>query len=527
MAFQFFISYARDDDKAPPFPEGGKGFISALRDQLTFEFTDRGGVIPKMWWDRRNIEPHDQFDPVIQEGLQDSDLLLVVLSRNWLASDWCLRELELFRQRWSRENEQSVRQRIWVVSKQYIDPDRRPALLQGQSSYEFFWREKTTPEGEEQEYFRQGKPQTGYDEIMKSLAVHLWKRAQTSGTVNTVKKKEETETDREKLPEPAVTKSAPRRVIYVAKPAKDMRSAYLRVVKELEGRNYTVLPGRDENIPLEDAVDFVDAALAKAEASVHLLGDELGGSPEGCPPIVTLQLARAAARVPSNGETEGRSFRRIAWAPKVLVDENGAAAEAERDPMAVLAKCGQQLPTDKVEGSELSAFIDFLTQHLERIWQPQVKQIDKQIGPGASVYVYFSEKDFEYASACIDALQEKQIYTDIPAFDKSEPALTRAVNRKKLRDCDAVMLCWAQAPDNWVDSKEDELKDIAKLGRDKPFALRALVAGPPPGFPKKARVKRARSNAIDVALDLTEYPELPHEALDPLIDKARAAESAS
>jgi hypothetical protein len=526
MAFQFFISYARDDDKAPPFAEGGKGFVSSLRDQLTFEFTDRGGIVPQMWWDRRNVEPHDQFDPVIQEGIQSSDLLMIVLSRNWLASDWCRRELELFRQHWNRETESSLRQRIWVVSKQYIDPDRRPALLQGQSSYEFFWREKTTPEGEEQEYFRQGKPQTGYDEVMKTLAVHLWKRAQTSGSI---KKKEPIEPEpREQHSEPAATAKSPsRRVIYVAKPARDMRWAYLRVVDELQGRNYAVLPGRDENVPLEGAAEFVDAALGEAEASVHLLGEELGGSPEGCPPIVTLQLARAGARVPSNGETEGRGFRRIVWAPKVLVDENGTAADAERDPLAVLAKCGQQLPTDKVEGSELSAFIDFLTQHLERIWHPAIKQIDKQIAPGASVYVYFSEKDFEYASECIDALQEKQIYTDIPAFDKSEPALTRAVNRKKLRDCDAVMLCWAQAPDNWVDSKEDELKDLAKIGRSKPFALRALVAGPPPGFPKKARVKRARSNAIDVALDLTEYAALPPEALDPLIDKARAAESAS
>lgn len=525
MPFQFFISYARDDDKAPPFPEGGKGFVTALRDQLTFEFTDRGGVIPTMWWDRRNVEPHDQFDPVIQEGIQSSDLLVVILSRNWLASDWCGRELELFHQHWGRESEQSVRQRIWVVSKQYIDPERRPPLLQGQSSYEFFWREKNTAEGEEQEYFRQGKPQSGYDEVMKSLAVHLWKRAQTTATI---KKKEQVEGAREQRSEPAaVAKPAPRRTIYVAKPARDMRWAYLRVVDELEGRNYTVLPGRDENIPLEGAVEFVDSALGQAEASVHILGEELGGSPEGCPPIVTLQLARAAARVPSNGETEGRGFRRIVWAPKVLVDENGGAKEAERDPIAVLAKCGQQLPTDKVEGSELSAFIDFLTQHLERIWQPPIKQVDKQIAPGESVYVYFAEKDFEYASACIDALQEKQVYTDIPAFDKSEPALTRAVNRKKLRDCDAVLLCWAQAPDNWVDSKEDELKDLAKLGRSKPFALRALVAGPPPGFPKKARVKRARSNSIDVALDLTEYTELPHEALDALIDKARAAESAS
>jgi hypothetical protein len=203
----------------------------------------------------------------------------------------------------------------------------------------------------------------------------------------------------------------------------------------------------------------------------------------------------------------------------VLVGDDGAAPASERDPLAVLKKFGEQLPSDKVDGSEISAFVEFIVQHLERI-APLPDVTGAQLGEGDSVYLDFSEKDWEYAGQCMDVLQERNIFASIPAFDKEEPRKTEAVNRKKLQNCDAVLLCWAKAPDNWVDSKEEALKDVSKLGRAKPFTLRALVAGPPPGLPAKTfRLKRKQSKGIDVTLDLTEYPTVPPDGLDPLIGK--------
>lgn len=504
MPFQFFISYARDDDNAPPSVEGGKGFVTALRENLAFEFRDKGGVVPEMWWDRRKIAPHEQFDPVIQEGVEGSELLLVIFSRNWLSSAYCNRELDMFKEHWNGSGERAVKERIWIVSKQFIDPARRPNLLQGQSSYEFYSREKTDAEGEEQEYFRYGKPQAGYDDVIRSLAQNLWKRAQNAEKSPPPKPVE--------IVTPAVTEK--RRVIYVAKTASDMRTAYARVVEELEQRNYEIRPSASDSIPVEDARAFAQGALSEAEASIHLLGESQGGQPDGCPPIVQFQLDLAAERAKMNPD-----FKRIIWAPKVLVRDDGAASESERDPLAVLKRFGEQIPSDKVDGSEISAFVEFVVQHLERI-APLPDVSDKQLGEGDSVYLDFSEKDWEYAGQCMDVLQERNIFASIPAFDKEEPRKTEAVNRKKLQNCDAVVLCWAKAPDNWVDSKEEALKDVSKLGRAKPFTLRALVAGPPSNLPAKTfRLKRKQSKGIDVTLDLTEYPTVPPNGLDPLIGK--------
>jgi hypothetical protein len=69
--------------------------------------------------------------------------------------------------------------------------------------------------------------------------------------------------------------------------------------------------------------------------------------------VVQLQLARAAKRAAD------APFTRLIWAPRMLFSDDGAVA-ADRDPFAVLARFDQQLATDKVDGSEFGAFVEFV-----------------------------------------------------------------------------------------------------------------------------------------------------------------------
>src|SRR6202049_913792 len=76
------------------------------------------------------------------------------------------------------------------------------------------------------------------------------------------------------------TKADDARTVYLAKPAADMRSAYLRLVDELEQRGYRVVPERGTEIPYDgSAPAFVRSELAKAEASIHVLGGRAGYKP--------------------------------------------------------------------------------------------------------------------------------------------------------------------------------------------------------------------------------------------------------
>jgi hypothetical protein len=136
LSVQIFLSYARADDASPNLSDG-KGFVTRLDERLYDEFRGLGAPWPTVWRDKRGIKPGDQFELIIEDAIAKADLLLVVLSHNWLNSHYCWRELESFRRRWQHEGELGVRQRIVIVGKHYVERKKRPALLQRQG-YDFF-----------------------------------------------------------------------------------------------------------------------------------------------------------------------------------------------------------------------------------------------------------------------------------------------------------------------------------------------------------------------------------------------------
>src|SRR5579863_8466204 len=264
MAFQIFVSYARNDD-LPPLDGEGKGFVTTLLKHLEFHFSCFGEPTPVIWRDRRAIARSEQFDPIIEKGISDSQLLLVVLSNNWVHREFCRRELELFSQHWRSEGENGVKGRIIVVGKNHIEPNARPALLQGQEGYLFYAPDEDNPT-RFREFFIRGKAREEFHERSQELAEDIWRRAceheqvpvaaQPAGSVWT-----------------PVTSSG--RKIYLSKPAADMRAPYVRLVDELRQRGYIVAPAPDADIPPDgSAKAFMRDALAGAELSIHVLGEK-------------------------------------------------------------------------------------------------------------------------------------------------------------------------------------------------------------------------------------------------------------
>jgi hypothetical protein len=517
---QIFLSYARDDDAAPPDLNRteAKGFVTSLHEQLLYEFQELGQPRPKIWRDTRGVTPADQFEPLIGEALAASSLLVVVLSRNWLTRPYCLGELEEFARRWSKDSERALKQRLVVVAKHYVDPQRRPLLLQGQEGFSFFALDAEAEAGQEHEFFARGTIRDPrYQERVRDLGCYLWRSAAKLDTTAAIVPV--TATQSAKSPAPQTTG----RTIYLAKPALDMRAAYGRLVDELQGRGYAIVPPPGEEIPNDASfTEYVDKALAAAELSVHLLGDKAGYAPEDAEPIVKLQLSRAAARVPPEADGTdafSRSFRRIIWATRVVEDVTGSGEpKAERDPLAVLAKFNAQLATDKIDGENLSKFVDFFFQHLDRT--APAREALEEMKADSKVYVYHRPEDTDYALSLAKALQQRQVEPVLPALEGDAAELS-AFHRQNLVDCDAVVLCWASASEVWARVTSRELKNWRDLGRETQFAYRGLVTGPPSGDRKKAFVQLPPRNEIDVVVDLTAHDSPSPEALDTLVNGAR------
>ena len=495
---QIFISYATDDDTPPPDTPGGRGFVTCLEDQIRYQFTIIGPDRPKIWRDNKRVEQGAQFLPEIEDALKASSILVVVFSPNWLASHYCRDELASFAR---YHGPDGLRDRIVLVGKRFVDRDKRPPLLQGQVGFDFFQR-NADPDAiaGDTDFFRPGTPPDArYFDQAKALASYLVKR--------------------QPAPPPPPMYAPTGRTIFVAKPASDMRQGYDRVVSELAGKGHTVVPDPAGEIPLETATEVIDEALAKAEISVHLLGEKAGEAPEDQPPMVKLQLQRAARKV---AEDATAKFHRLVWAPSawtVPATARQEATEFARHPLEVLAKFDAQLASDKIEGDSLSRFVDFLNQHLLLIVPPKTVTLSPSDAADMRLFLYHSAEDSAYALSLAQALQQRKLEPLLPAFDGPEAEI-KSFNSKQLVDCDGVILCWAAASEVWVRAQASGLRNWSALGRSQQFRYRAVLAAPPPGVRKKsAKVLFSRQD-IDLVVDLSDKDVPPPELLDMLVPAA-------
>jgi hypothetical protein len=415
-----------------------------------------------------------------------------------MASEWCNRELETL-----AKYHGSNLQRIVVVSKHHIDFEKRPALLRGQTGFEFYLRNKDPDDiAGDIEFFDRGEARDErYWQKVRALVAHLLKR--------------------KPVPPPPATYPPSGRTIYVAKPASDMRAGYDRIVSELVGRGHTVVPPPSEEIPLNAAVEVIDKALSGAEISIHLLGEKVGAAPEDLLPMVKLQLARSAEKA---GLASSGKFHRLVWAPALWSAAAGQPAqETVRHPVDVLTRFDRQLPSDKVEGDSLSKFVDFINQHLAAIAPPRpLSGLPAGKGGEISLYLYHSQEDSDYALNLAQALQQRQLDALLPVFDGPDAEI-KSFNGKQLAQCDAVILCWASASEVWVRAQASGLRNWQELGRKQQFCYRAVVAAPPPGSRKKAGKLLFPRSDIDLWVDLSDKDLPSADLLDMLVPAAQAA----
>jgi TIR domain len=509
---KIFLSYARLDNLSPPglLRADGKpldGAVTSIFKQLEWEFASRlGQPHPEVWRDKEEIHPGARFNSLIEAGLRESAILLVVLSRNWMQRDKCREELTTFGQQRAAEDIKLLEKRIIVLALNEVEPDLRPRLLQGQEGFKLYQLPSRAKFGGEDLFFNNGVGDHRYYEVMKHLSNTLWTLAQElspprGGPVP--------------MPAPEPPPGPP------ADPqlnADDrQRTVYLaRLVEELRQRGYAVVPPPGEQIPNDDkARRYITAALENAEASIHLIGERPGYSPEDEPPIVSLQLSMAGQRTTASGD---RRFRRIIWAPRRLAEDGLATGggAAERDPLAVVDALDTHIDGDKIESRALTDFVGFLIAYLDTT-APRAERAES-LGAGASIYLYHEEKDSGYALRLARAVRQRNLRLISPVFD-GESAELRAIHRQKLADCDAVVLCWASATEAWVDRQAALLEDWREFGRKHKFAVRGLVAGPPPSG-RKHWSSEIKPDGIDLVLDLTDKDVPPPEALDPLIAAA-------
>ena len=508
MSFQIFLSYARADNVVPVGSGAQYGFVSLLRANLAAALQRRAVGDVAIWRDKEAIDDGEQFTPKILRAIDQSQLMLVVLTPASLKSEYCRQELEAFTQRWAEDP--NLKHRIIVVLRTWVEPERWPAVAAGQNGYRFYTAENDRDGmAETPMYGNDGKPTSPFYDVVEQIGKFIERRAGELGTtVATPAPSSDAGAPSASAPAAGVM-TANGRTIFVAQPAGDMEDAYRTVVAELRSDGYAVVPDPEGKIPdSAAAAEYVDTFLGQAELSIHLLG-ERAGARDKSPPIVGLQMERAALR----------DFRRVIFAPKVFADaDERAQVLDDRDPIAVRDRFGRGLASDTVIGDGLGDFVVELKNYLRKAAPKRAITESAPLRAGARVFVDFHPSDVDFAASVRGALRQRGLRCTFAAVedDKTQNKLT---NSEPLRAADGVIYCWANATDAWVYAEAAELEDWSRLGRAAPFAMRAAIAGPPERGSKRLYTVDDPPDNVDLFVDLSADPQRIAEVLDPLVAK--------
>ena len=407
-----FISYARADDQPPPDDDKTQGWVTFFWQQLRWELNNAGVRQAKLWLDRYEIDPTEDFTVKIDEALRKARLLIPILSPNWIQRDYCQLELSKFVEFRSLAND--LDDNIVLVKKREVLADYVPRVLKNREGYQFFLKE---PSGKLREFYWRGlQDDKAYFDLLKQVADRIAERL----------------TARSALPKHSAEFNG--RTIYLAAPADELRDCWLRLANDLRGSGHTVLPweGRLSDT-LPDAEAEIADALARAELCVHLLGDSEGSTPDGSKEsLVRLQLRLARERA-------GRLLR-VLWAPKWLPERPGA----KRDPFEVVQRFGGLSPGEEVYGEAVTDLSQWLRARLNPSAPASADAVSTLLVAGAV------PGDDALVSMLANRLQSDQISVqpvfaggDLPADDDVGPA--------------AALVPWGKADRASIDALIDRL----------------------------------------------------------------------
>jgi len=485
-----FVSYPRIDDTPPPDKPKNQGFVRWFYDLLRHELSQRGLPDGGVWIDRFQIEPAEDFTEVIKDALEKSDLLLVILSRNYLKSEFCAKEIDTFVEHLNSLPEKDRKRRIFRVDKGEVLDRELPAVLKGVHAIRFF--EKDPETGKDYPFYDGRKVRTKkYVPEIETLAYSIFKRLQELG--------DGIGSDGPVKPPPQ-PQGPTKACVYVAKPAFDMNDEYQTLVRELEGRRYAVVPNPDQDLPNDGvaAMRIVREALAQSTLSIHLVGEKRGFKPDGLDDgIVGFQLAEAKARAERSDK-----FPRLIWIPKLFRQSDGESS-APRDPVKVLEQFGPLLKFDDIESDAGARFNEFVLQRLDDLVKVRPSNPpDLTVAKKPDVFVGALSIDLAHGVSMVQRIKETG---GNPTLVPLNPGATAGNERMAamLERADHAVFCWGQADEASVfDALASPVLENWRAKRSKGRVCLAIFV--PDSDMKSAALISGSFGAADIVVDASD-----------------------
>jgi len=446
-----FVSYAHIDNR--PDREGERGWVEAFERALRLRLLKRFGREVAVWRDPE-LDRSQRFDPVIEQAVRGSAVMISLISRSYLASDYCRQELAWFAEKAVREPaglEVDHHVRVFPLLLYNIPPHEWPEVCRAISGFAFH-------DAAEREF---GKP---LHPDRDDFTDRLCRVVEEIHTVLTAMSRQATEPGA-----PAIEAAGARRV-FLADVADDLRRDRRLLRQRLESEGIEVvssIPPPDRESQHEAAV--LDA-LRRSALSIHLLGGLPGRplddeAPEKTYPVEQVRIGLHHAR------------------SQLVLLPPGLAREDIREPeyasfvtsLQERHREAEQLEIIQAGGAQLAeAVLAKLGRLNEREAAAQAQAVS---GAAGRAFVDLHVNDLPVAGDLVGYLNRHEIPAiTIPSADL-DPAAGLSLFEEHLRSARVFIVVFGRVARSWVDQR---LNEAFKLILSKRLATRMGVYLAPP-----------------------------------------------
>jgi hypothetical protein len=254
-----FISYAHADNERWG-PQNDR-WIDSFHRKLEIRLRELLGRPPAIWRDSK-LRGTDEFGQEIIDQFPHTKILLLVLSPNYMSSEWCRKELKEFDTTAQTQASPDIgnQSRICKVIKTHVAYESHPSEIATLLGYEFYTKDN---DGRFQEFksYTQSPYCSDYWQKLEEVAYDLSKLI------------EKIETGSDRLSSP------PEKTIFLAETTSDLKHNRKNIQQELEKEGLTIFP--DPSLQTDDEFrEHVQIFLSRCKLSIHLVGSKYGSIPE-------------------------------------------------------------------------------------------------------------------------------------------------------------------------------------------------------------------------------------------------------
>ena len=263
---EIFISYSHIDNE--PFGDPRGGWVDIFHEQLQNFVNVHVGRRTTVWRDKRLTEA-EVFSDEIEQQLRSSAVLVSVISPGYMQSEWCNRELVGFTK--AARDRGNLRvgnlQRVVKVLRLPVERSALPPLLDDVLGEQFYRVDPASGRARDLlidasadalQVFR-----ARVDDVAQDLS-RLLDAMAASGGVGA-----------------SAPPASPTGTVFLAWTTGDLAEEREKLRRELEARNYRVVPTGAPPLDAAGVRERIVAALHDAKVAIHLIGAHYGFVPEG------------------------------------------------------------------------------------------------------------------------------------------------------------------------------------------------------------------------------------------------------